>query len=541
MPGRRFRRDNKAAVSIAFAASAIPVIGMLGLAVDVTFVTQAKQQLSLAADTAALAATKTASNEFVSGNTTTYLADGNTNGNQWFNAQLGTLRGAVAVAPSTAVTRNGTTFTTVVTYSGSVPSHFAGIFGSRFNTFAISGSATATITINAYVNITLLLDNSSSMLIGASTSDINTLQAVTACSPMAGGSGQGTNAWNTTLIPATCPTTYATNTSSPGSAAVAGQPPHTAPCGFACHWSADNQTSNGAPDYTQYDYYALARNLNLGPITGYSTPTLRFDVVQQAAAEVVSTMESNEILSNQFGLGVFTFNTANSASSTENQSANTTSSHGNVIPAYSPPYLERIWPAGSTAEASTDLEEGATAITGIVTPVGPNGGDTDFPDAMASLAGVLTTAGDGSTPSAPKKDLFIVTDGIQDYSASANGTTVTVANSRCVTTTVNSTTCGSMGPMNSAVATAACNAIKAKGIYIYVLYTPYSVLSHNPFYVSNIDQFISVGTPNKTVQALESCASAPTDFFEADIPSQVTSGLTNLLQAAIRTPARISS
>jgi len=478
---------------VVFAASAVPIIGILGLSVDVTFVTQAKSQLALAADAASLSATKLASNEFVAGNATTYATDGQTNGNQWFDAQLGALHGVGSHSRTTTVTRNGTVFTTNVAYSATIPTHFASLFGHNFSSFTVSGQSNSTITINAYMNIEMLLDNSGSMLIGASTADINTLQAITACSPMAGGSGQGTSAWSTTMIPATCPTTYAANVSSPGAYPVAGHAPNSAPCGFACHWNAntDSVLINGG--HVNWDYFALARNVNLGPITGYTNPTLRFDVVQAAAANVVSTMISNEILTNQFQLGAFTFNSS----------------------------LVRVWPASpSSAEASTDLAGGATAIASIPPYVGPNGGNTNFPGSMTSLASIMTNAGDGSSSSSPRKTLFIVTDGIQDYGSRSLGS--------------------SLGPMNDSAATAACNAIKAKGIGIYVLYTPYVPLPYNPYYVGNIAQYVS-GTPNAITRALQSCASAPSFFYEADIPSQVTSGLLSLVSASVRAPARISS
>ena len=89
---------------------------------------------------------------------------------------------------------------------------------------------------------------------------------------------------------------------------------------------------------------------------------------------------------------------------------------------------------------------------------------------------------------------------------------------------------------------AACNAIKAKGIGIFILSTPYTALPYNPYYVSNIKQYvISPPTPNKIITALEACASSPSGFYEADLPSQVTTGLGVLLQSAVSSPAHIQS
>jgi hypothetical protein len=427
------------------------------------------------------------------------------NGQQWYGAQVGgasnvnpitkvltyALRsGATSAAPSVSLARNGVAFTSTVVYSGTAPATFSGIFG--VSDFSISGTVSVTLSLNAYVNIALLLDNSSSMLIGSTSSDINTMQTITPCAPESTNSGQSTSAW-TGPTPPNCTTSY---TSSSGSPPIAGKPPQTAACGFACHWSNDNQTlANGKPDYTQYDYYALARNPTIGasPNTGATAPSLRFDVVQAATANVISTMETSELVANQFGLGVFEFNNS----------------------------LTQVYP-GSGTEASTDLASGLNAVEAITTPVVVNNGDTDFPDSMTTLAGILTAAGDGSSPTSPRKNLFIVTDGIQDYGSRTVG--------------------GTMGPFSTAAAVNACTQIKSMGIAIYVLYTPYTPLPYNPFYASNIAQFVDTPpTPNKIVQALQACATSPTDFFEADLPSQVTTGLQTLLQSAVLSAARISS
>ena len=116
------------------------------------------------------------------------------------------------------------------------------------------------------------------MLIGSTSADITTMQTITPCAPESTDSGQSTSAW-TGPAPGNCSTSY---TSSSGSPPIANKPPQTAACGFACHWSNNNQTKNGKPDYTRYDYYALARNPAIGapPFTTYGAPSLRFDVVQ---------------------------------------------------------------------------------------------------------------------------------------------------------------------------------------------------------------------------------------------------------------------
>ena len=499
MPRHDFARDRRGAVSVLFAGAAVPIIGIMGLSIDYTFLNEARTQMAIAADTAAISATRIASNEFVQP-LPTWQSDAVTNGTQWYAVQLSAIRGASSNAPSVSVTRSGTVFTTSVGYSGNVPTHFARMFG--FNNFAVSGTSVASVSIDAYVNITMLLDNSSSMLIGATTNDVNTMDTITACSPEVMGSAQSMSAW-TGPTPSACTKTYAATTgvsyASSNLAPTAGKVPTGAPCGFACHWSTNKQVipNTTTPDYTQYDYYALASNPTKYGSVAAAAPALRFSVVQAAAANVIDTMNSNEVIANQFGIAVYTF--------------------GNS--------LTRVYPA-APLEAGYDLTADSggaqAAVTSIVQPVVANNGDTDFPDSLQTLATTdLTAGGDGSTAAKPKKDLIIVTDGIMDYTPSGGSRT--------------------LGPFTGAALTQ-CNYVKNMGIAIYVLYTPYTPLPYNPFYVSNIATYINTPpTPNATISALQACASSTSNYYEADIASQITTGLNALLKAAVSSPARINS
>ncbi|MDX2291718.1 MULTISPECIES: hypothetical protein, partial [Streptomyces] len=117
-----------------------------------------------------------------------------------------------------------------------------------------------------------------------------------------------------------------------------------------------------------------------------------------------------------------------------------------------------------------DLAAGLTAALAIQTPVVANDGDTAFPSAMQSLANTLTNAGSGSTRSTARKAVIMITDGLQDYPPRTKG--------------------NQMGPFSNTDAINACNAVKSEGISIYILYTPYARVLNNPFYVSNIDQYV---------------------------------------------------
>src|SRR6202000_1707191 len=57
--------------------------------------------------------------------------------------------------------------------------------------------------------------------------------------------------------------------------------------------------------------------------------------------------------------------------------------------------------------------------TGIQPYAGSNIANTDFPDALTTLANKLTAAGGGTSTTDPQKVLVIVTDGMEDYVTSS--------------------------------------------------------------------------------------------------------------------------
>lgn len=257
-------RDPQGAVSIVFATAVIPLLMAVGLSVDYSFYIQAQAQLSLAADSGAIHAVRIASSNYLSGLTFAVAgANGAQAGLQWFNAQLGVLQtGSVTNLniPPVAFNTTTSTFTSTVSYTAKVPTHFGGLF--HINSWNAVGTASATIATNSFVNVDFLLDNSSSMLIGATETDIqrlaNLLYEIPGLAMPQGAQGLDTH--------------------------------H---CAFACHWAA-----NGP------DYYTIAR----AQLPGLQ---LRWDVLQSATQVAINEMISLEGFPNQFGVGVFSFGDPN--------------------------------------------------------------------------------------------------------------------------------------------------------------------------------------------------------------------------------------
>ena len=405
------------------------------------------------------------------------------------------------------------------------------IFASATHVPAQAAAGNATANRAPYTNIEFLLDNSASMEIGATAGDIAALMYLTPCSepamPMSGQAyevyqckvegiayGGDTRPFNAP----SCPVKAArgvldTKVMTPGlegprcgaTAEQTGGLGKTfasgAPCAFACHWA--KMDHNGPPQ----DYFALARRtigqapcLQRGTPPGACAITLRFDLVKNAVIRAINTMhDSNDARASHFSAGVFTFNTD----------------------------LHAIYPLpakcglrGSPAcEAGEDWPAilgsvGAPPSTGDnddsgIQPFGSeNMADTNLPKALTALAHqYLTPAGTGRTPQSPRKDLVLVTDGVDDH--------------------IDST-----GRHFGAVDPSLCQIYKTMGYTVFVLYTPYYP-QMNAFYLYNIKSFAEGAGPGSLSYNLRQCASDPSrDFIEAN-PGDVAA-ISNGLQIFLR-------
>jgi Flp pilus assembly protein TadG len=245
---RRFACDNRADVAMIFGLLLPPMILATGIAVDYTAAARKKVVLDAAADAAALSGVTPAllkQSDAAAVTTATNMFNGQASGISGLEYNPKTL----AVSSSTDA---GTGLRTVtVTYNASSENTFAQILGKP--TWAIGGSATATARPAPNIDFYLLLDNSPSMAIAATTAGINTMVAHT--------SAQGG-------------------------------------CAFACHQTnpaADNLGNPGG-----IDNYQLAKNL--GVLT-------RIDNLRSAAGSLMDLAVQTENNNNAtYRMGIYTFN-----------------------------------------------------------------------------------------------------------------------------------------------------------------------------------------------------------------------------------------
>jgi Flp pilus assembly protein TadG len=526
------------AVALLFAIMAIPIIGLIGLALDYGIWNETYAALALAANAAALNAAKTAASADLK-NDPNFLAEGVTSGQQWFLADLDATSLAASVKTSTpivAVTMSGVSITANVTFNATVSPIFGRLF--HFGGYPISLAAAASMPVTSYLEVILMLDNSASMAIGAGNADMQTLMQQSPCDPAneyyrtAGNStytqlypnnyGIYQYSWNgvnydgalatpitsggITYKPtnykggagysvAYCNATQVTNgycqqqqtcPNVNGYTAYAGPP-----CAFACH--ADSSKTAGLGT----DLWAMARRNNV---------TLRFDLLKNATNLVLQTMATDDVDSlNNLSVGIYTFNTI-------------------VTP---------IYPGGNTCttnnlnttEACTDFTAAENAVgappahgSGIYTDTGiqpgvalatGNNDNTAFTESMSTLAGTyLSAAGDGTSAAKPRKVLFLITDGFEDDPNTG---------------------------ARVAMPSSACQTFKSMGYTVYVVYTPYYPVMHE-WYLQNAVSIVEGSGAASITYNLQACASATGDYISAADQTTLNAALLTFLKNALSAP-----
>jgi Flp pilus assembly protein TadG len=244
---RRFFGDRKGNVAIIFAFSLMPIALLTGMGIDYTAAAQKKAMLDAAADAAALA-----------GVTPTLMAHPSsasvTAAQNMFNSQVASITSLNYAAANLTVnaTDNGLKRTVTVTYTASSPNSFAGVLGQK--TWALNGSSQASASVAPNIDFYLLLDNSPSMAIAATTAGINTMVA---------------------------------NTSAQGG------------CAFACHESNPKADNLGNPG--NEDNYTLAKNL------GVVTRIQNLNTATQSLMDNATTTEQS--YKSTYRMAIYTFNT----------------------------------------------------------------------------------------------------------------------------------------------------------------------------------------------------------------------------------------
>jgi Flp pilus assembly protein TadG len=228
----RFRRDSSANVAVIFAIAVLPLVSAVGCAIDYNRATQVRAKLQAAADAASVGSIARTSPAFVAAGTMTSdgpIQVGVTDATNIFNANMSNASGFTLNSVTPTVVRAAGSVTSTVQFSATVPTMFLGVMGK--STMTMTGTSTSTANMPLYIDFYLLLDNSPSMSVGATPTDVAAMVSATSASSF--GSNQN--------------------------------------CAFACHDVAPGATDN---------FYAIAKSLGV---------TMRIDVMRTATQRLMTT------------------------------------------------------------------------------------------------------------------------------------------------------------------------------------------------------------------------------------------------------------
>lgn len=233
----RFASDRNGNIAIIFALALVPLLSFVGAAVDYSLAARAKTKLMVALDTAVLVAT--AKSEI-----TKSASAAQSDALKAFAGQMSAF-GMTSSSVTITVTDSVTTRTASGTATSSVTTYFMGILGYKTLGFSVSSSAAASLP--SYIDFYVLLDNSPSQGLGATTADMTALQNATSDS-----------------------------------------------CAFACH---DIYTSSSKKTLQKSSYYSIAKKLGI---------KMRIDLVRDATQSLTDTATASQLVSNQYRMAVYT-------------------------------------------------------------------------------------------------------------------------------------------------------------------------------------------------------------------------------------------
>jgi Flp pilus assembly protein TadG len=489
-----FRGSRNGNVSMMFALSLPVLIFGVGFAVDFTNATIVKSKLNSAADAAALAALTPAMMQ-QSQDTARAAAIA------MFTAQASSIS-TLASVPTPTVTFPATTGTTrkvLVTYSVQNKTFFGDILAAvtgGTKQINIQGSSTAQATIPPNINFYLLLDNSPSMALPASSAGITQMQNLT--SLQGGGCAFA------------CHQASTNNADSAGNLCTTGgaNPVYSSPTSSSNQYCAAKNSKGQA--LTQLDNYAMAR---------YNNIELRLDELSAGVTAMMQTAQSaqNSGLYATPPAYQFAAYAMNSSWQTGMASYTSPGSSSALLMAMTSSY-QSAWSSASSNFGVMEMYSnnnscGSVACTSACnsSSCGPYGyGDvgTNYDNALSTINSIMPTPGNGTNVAGdkPQEVLFFVTDGVEDE------------------TNINRL----IQPVNGNSGTNYCTTIKNRGIKIAILYTQYLPVPSNAFYQSSVAPII-----DNVPTALQACAS-PGFFIAATYDTNLGTALSQLFTLVVQ-------
>jgi Flp pilus assembly protein TadG len=433
---RRFGRDKRGNFTVLFALTAPVLILFVGMGIDYWVGLSDKTRMDTAADAAAIAAVNAAKAYFAANSSTqsgstlsnAAIAAGVAQGVKVFAADGGSTKVVTSVTPAITMTYANLIFTSSVTWSGRVQTHFGPIVG--IPTIAISGTSAATAGLPKYLDFYVVVDTSGSM-------------------------GIPTNASDQQLLIATNPDN-----------AVEEANGYLGGCQFACHFVG----------YQGFNY------------TQTNGIPLKLNSVGSAVQALLSAATENEVISNQFRVGIYPFieNTIQAAP----LSANFTTA--NTV-------------AGNLANY---LDQG-TSNSGM------GSGGTHFENLWPNVSPYMQAAGTGLSSTSTMPFIILVTDGVDNNQ---------------VYTPSNQSWTGSQPQVPS---TTFCTNAKNEGYTVAVLLIPYVPIVDPETIWNDEDGVVNnLINTNSISPVMQSCASSGY-FFSAATSTDINNAMLTIFYQAV--------
>ncbi len=454
--------DRRGNVALIFGLCLLPMLGLAGIAIDYSVAAAAQARLNSVADSAALAAVSVAGNPNLTTPTQTQ-AQG------MFTAAVKTMPNVTLGNVSLSSTTGVTALAVTVSYTATVQTTMSNIIG--ISSLTISGTSSASRNLPSYVDFYLLLDNSPSMGLGATASDISLMESVTP-GPSSGTCYQTTGG---------------------------------ASCAFACHMHTFSSVTKKKTTYEEIsgddttDCYHIAKN---------NSVTTRIDVLRSATQALTTTASSAETVTNQFRMGVYTFSDQFQTVAGLTTDLTTVASDASAIDLAYAYYDQR--------DTQTSYDTAIRQINSIMTDPG-SGSSSTAPEKFL----FLVTDGVEDAPVGSASGTGDTQDPVSPSTTGATSTNL----SNTLSGNVNSTR------LITYMNTSLCTTIKNRGIKIAVLYTTYEPVTSNGFYNSWVAP-ITTSTTNIATQ-LQACAS-PGFYFQVSPTDGISEAMQKMFLAALQ-------
>jgi Flp pilus assembly protein TadG len=540
----RFLHDKNANIAVIFTIALLPILTGIGCAVDYSLASRMKAKLQSAADAASVASISKNSAGYLAATTMTSggsIAAGVTESNNIFDGNISGVTGYTNLSRTSTVTKTGVRLASSVQFSADVPTIFLKVVG--YQKLTVTGSSASSASLLPYLDFYLALDVSGSMGLPSTSAEAQRLQALnpdnwvqyrTGCTLACHFAPQKSACVDP---PVTSPTNPASNPSSSTTSYTQQYNTNNYCMGYAYSRVSPTALANliklassskypkQVPGLPKQMLSGLPGSLNTDPNFGLpavsSCPTdgtdnciqLRLDAVGNALNDpnngLFALAKQKRVVTDQFQIGLYPFIT------------DIDKDYSSLTPTID----------GSDTTPGTINYAAKNLASELDTNTNKNlgSGGTHIDNALHSINTLITSVGDGSSPTNRLPYVFLVTDGAQDnqYKDVPNGSWHGSNHATVLNDQTNNTY------------PTICADLRARGIMVSVLYIPYQTIDPvNKNFAGDEDDYANWNIPNIPA-SLQACASPPdaagSYFYTANSPTEIRNSLNAMFNHSLQT------